>query len=524
MSKKLQLSRVTVVLPDGRHLFSEITHSFHPGRSALVGINGCGKSLLAQILAGDRTPSTGIVQREGVVTLLPQQHPSADYRSVADLAGLTTATAALKRIRQGSLDPADYETATDHWDCEARLAAALTEAGLGHLALEMKSAQLSGGERQMVALCGAWMSGADWLILDEPSNHLDARQRQRLAAQIEAWRAGLILISHDRTLLELVEQTLELSPKGLQVFGGGYSFYQHQRALRQSACLAALHAARIENQRERRTQAQQQERQQRKNAHGARQAKQGNQSKLITDANKQRSEDGQGMLRRQQQARNLLNQHKISELSQLAAPDTLRVMSPPPADTRNGKPLLLVRDLVLPHGGSSPISFQLADNGRLGLCGDNGSGKSTLLRVISGQLSPSQGEIRCPGPVRLISQHAGQLANGLSAVGHLQHHNPRLGEAEARTRLALLGIDAARATVDATRLSGGERMKIALAMVLYAENAPRLLLLDEPDNHLDGPSVLALEKMLNQFQGALIVVSHDRLFLNNLNLNNWLHL
>jgi len=174
---------------------------------------------------------------------------------------------------------------------------------------------------------------------------------------------------------------------------------------------------------------------------------------------------------------------------------------------------------VLPHGQAQPFDLILSGPRRLAVTGDNGSGKSTLLRVIAGRLAPRSGVAICHGKLAWLDQHAASLDGELSAVQRLQARNASMAEGALRTRLALLGIAGARATMASGLLSGGERMKVALAAELYAEAPPQLLLLDEPDNHLDLASLQALERMLAQYQGALLVVSHDHAFLQQLRLD-----
>ncbi len=179
---------------------------------------------------------------------------------------------------------------------------------------------------------------------------------------------------------------------------------------------------------------------------------------------------------------------------------------------------------MLPFGHAAPIDLTLTGPRRLAILGANGSGKSTLLHVIAGHLPARGGEIMRHGPIGWLDQHAGSRYPERTAVQWLYESNPRLPEAEARTRLAQLGIDADRAMLKTRQLSGGERLKIALAAQLHAQRPPHLLLLDEPDNHLDLPSIIALEQMLDQYRGALIVVSHDSAFLQALRLDGELRL
>src|SRR5450830_424965 len=510
MPAVLQLDRLSHVLPDGRTLFSDLQFTFAPHRIGLVGDNGVGKSVLGRLLAG----------QHGSMHYVPQELDPVRYPTVAALAGVATVLAALSRIADGSLDPDDYALVGDRWDAPARLRQALDALNLRHVDADTPTVNLSGGERQRIALQGAWLSQADWLLLDEPSNHLDAQQRGRLVVQMARWPRGLLLISHDRSLLAHVDEIVELSAQGLRSYGGNYDFYAQQRALEQAGFAAALQSEKAAARRAQREAQQQLERQQKRVTRGEREGREGNQSKLLLDAKKEQSQDSQGRLRLRAQEAQQERRQWVLDASARCAPDTERLLLAPESVVPNGKLMLELRDLVLPHGSAQPLTLVLSGPRRLAVTGDNGSGKSTLLGVIAGQLAPAGGELRCPARLAWLDQHAAGSDGDLSAIARLQARNSLLSEGELRTRLALLGLAGARATVPSRLLSGGERMKVALAAELYAQPPPQLLLLDEPDNHLDLTSLQALAQMLRLYRGALLVVSHDQAFLQELMLDD----
>ncbi len=325
----LQLDQVSLHLPDGRVLFEHLNHSFNSRITGLVGANGCGKSLLGRLLAGRQAPTRGTVRREGRIYRVAQSLEPARYPTVAALAGVAPVLAALERIAQGSVEEEDHALAVDQWDCATRLEAELDQMGLGRLKADSPTETLSGGERQRVALLGAWLSRADWLVLDEPSNHLDTAQQRALAQRIYSWPNGLVLISHDRGLLEHVSEVVELSARGLSVYGGSYSQYAAAREQEQQAFQSALQGERAQAKRERRESILNMERRQRRNARGDRQARHGNQSKLITDAQKERSENSQGKLRLNQQVAQEQRQQRIAEARARCVPELQRVMLSP---------------------------------------------------------------------------------------------------------------------------------------------------------------------------------------------------
>ena len=515
----LQLDHLSHVLPDGSTLFHDLHYAFAPHRIGLLGDNGVGKSVLVRLIAGGQQPSQGAVRRPGTLHYVPQQLDTERFPSVADLAGAAPVLAALQRIAGGSLDEADYALVGERWDAGTRLQEALSAIGLGHVSLDTPTASLSGGERQRIALQGAWLSQADWLILDEPSNHLDASERARLVAHLKAWPRGVLLVSHDRSLLAHVDEIVELSIHGLRSYGGNHDFYAQARAREHAALASELQSEKAGARRMEREAQQQAERQQRRVARGERDGRSGNQSKLLLDARKESSQDSQGKLRVRAQAAQQERQQRVQELAARCAPDSERLLLTPDSMVPNGKLLLELQDLVLPHGDATPVNLVISGPRRLALIGDNGSGKSTLLRVIAGQLAARSGQLRCHARLGWLDQHAALQQGELSALERLQQHNRSLDQGQLRTRLALLGIAGARATMASSLLSGGERMKVALAAQLYADTPPQLLLLDEPDNHLDLASVQALERMLAQYRGALLVVSHDAAFLQRLELD-----
>ncbi len=524
MSGPLLLNRVSCILPDGRILFSRIEHSFASRRIGLVGANGCGKTLLGNILAGLREPDEGTVSRTGRIFHVPQEPDPALYPNVAALAGAARILGALERIAAGSVEEADYALAADRWDYRERLRTALDTEGLGHLAPAAATRYLSGGERQRIALLGAWLSAADWLILDEPSNHLDAGRRQKLIEQVRNWSRGLILISHDRDLLAHVDEIAELSPQGLTSYGGNYSHYRLQRGYEQAAAHSALQSLRAETAREQRMLRQQMQHRHRRAARDKRNARSTNQSQTVLDFRKERHQHSEGKIQRKYQTTHEQQRQRIAEALARCEPEQEKLILSPESAVPAGRTILSLREVYLPFGHSRPLNLTLSGPARFAITGDNGSGKTTLLRIIAGHIAAAGGEVCRHGHCAWLEQYSRSGLDGRCAVDLLRQRNPALPEGEIRTRLALLGIDAARALLDSALLSGGERIKIALAAELYAAAPPQLLLLDEPDNHLDLPSLAALENMLNQYRGALLVVSHSAAFLRYLRLDGEIRL
>jgi ATPase subunit of ABC transporter with duplicated ATPase domains len=517
----LALEGVTQVLVDGRILFSELDERFDLRPTALVGRNGVGKSVLAAILAGRIAPTSGRCVRHGRVHYLPQQVVPSPTDSVGDLAGLGPALSALTRIEDGSCDPDDFEWVGERWNLRGELQDALRAEGLAGLDPETSAARLSGGEAMRVALAGAWLSDADFLILDEPGNHLDRGARERLRARVRDWPRGLLLVSHDRALLCEMERIVELSAGGLTSHGDGYAAYVTGRQRGEDAARRQLAHARTERARQRREAIVLHEREQRRQSRDRQQRRDANQAAILLDRQKERSEQSAGrraLLRQQAEAQ--AGQQVREAAARIADAAPVAMFAPVPASAAQRR-VATLEEVALPFApaGMPRLSLPVTGTQRIGVVGDNGCGKSTLLRLLAGAIEPAAGRCDVHVPVALLDQTLSNLPADASALDSLRAAAPAMPEADRRLRLAQLGLDAARIGVPAGVLSGGERLKAALACVLYAAEPPQLLLLDEPDNHLDLASKQALEQMLRDFPGALLVVSHDDAFLDGLALD-----
>ena len=521
----LTLESVSWQLPDGRLLFSDLDETFDAQPTGLVGRNGVGKSVLARLLAGRLAPTRGHCLRSGPVAWLGQQIEVPATASVADLAGLGEALAALQRIERGSSDIADFEALGERWQLRQQLQAELEQMQLPGVSADTPAYRLSGGQRMRVALAGAFLSEADFLILDEPSNHLDLQGRQLLREQLRRWPRGLLVVSHDRALLGDMLRIVELSPRGLRSHGGNYDFY--------AACTAEQHRAAAETLQQRRHQRRlgehalrdQREQQARRSARGNQQALHANQAPILLGRQKQRAQASAGKAHLQLQQRQQMLEEQVRQAAaqvQAAVPVVLL-----PVDNPGDAPerVAVLEDVVLPFvdGALARIDLLLRRGERLALTGHNGSGKSVLLKVMAGHLQPQQGSVQVHAPHAWLDQHLALPLPAATALDQLQHANPSMDATQLRTRLALLGLGAGQAQQPVQALSGGERMKLALACALYQQSSAQLLLLDEPANHLDLEAMQALAQMLRAWPGTLLVAAHDEAFLHSLGITGRLH-
>lgn len=518
----LTLEGVSFALPDGRTLFADLHETFDGRPTGLVGRNGVGKTVLARLLAGEIAPTHGRCVRHGHIHYLAQRVADDGADTVALLAGAHETIAALARIEEGSSDPADFDAVGQRWDMRERLRVALDDEGLSHVGLHDPASALSGGEAMRVALLGARLRNPDVLILDEPTNHLDAPARADLIDRLACWRGGLIVVSHDRRLLRAMQRIVELTPTGLRSYGGGYDVYASARAQERDAAQRALDASKAERRRGEAALREQQERQARRQARGHRDAAQANQAPILMGGRKARSEATAGRLHRQRDAaREALSARVAAAAGRVDDDGAIALLAT--SSARGGpRRVALLDDVTLPfvRGATATVNLIVSAGQRIGVTGPNGSGKSTLLRVLAGRLAPLAGERDVAVPFAWLDQRLGTLDPARPLIDQMRDANPTASEDALRLRLALLGLDAEKVGIAPGHLSGGERLKAALAHALVAEPPARLLLLDEPANHLDLPSLDALETMLGQYDGALLVVSHDEAFLDALALTH----
>ncbi|MEH3033473.1 MAG: ABC-F family ATP-binding cassette domain-containing protein [Aeromicrobium erythreum] len=518
MSSSLTLNHLHHAWPDGGVVLDDVTLELGPGRHGLVGTNGSGKSTLLRLLTGALVPTRGAVEVTGRLAHLPQDPRRSGDRTVSDVLGTTERRAALRAIEAGAVDPDLFDTVGDDgWDLEERSRALLGRLGLDHVDLDRAVGTLSGGELVLLSLAARLLDEPDVLLLDEPTNDLDRRARARVLDVVDGFRGCLVVASHDRELLEHVDDVVEVRAGEVRVVGGPYSHYVDVVAAEQEVALRAVRDADADLRRQRRELAATQVKLARRSRTAAKAEREKRVPKIVAHGRRMQAEVSAGRLRGEHEGHVEEARERLDDAERQVRDDREVRLELPATRVPGSRDVLRTQDLVVQHTGRA-VSLHLQGPERVALVGDNGSGKSTLLRTLVGELAPASGSVRVMVPVGYLPQAADLLDDELDVLANVRRRAPDADPQEVRAQLARLlfrGDDAHR---PARVLSGGERLRANLACLLLASPAPQLLVLDEPTNNLDLVSTGHLVDALRSYEGALLVVSHDATFLDELDL------
>lgn len=496
---------LTLILPQGENLFTNLSFSISSGKIGLVGPNGIGKSTLARILAGSCEATSGDLRIQGKVVYFPQER-ARPQKSVAEF-----------------LAP--------FWE-SPMVASSIWQSLILDLPLEQPLGTLSGGEWTRVRLLETLAQEASLLILDEPSNNLDRQGKMMILKFVQSYAGSMLLISHDRELLNETSEIWELSNQGLDVYGGNYNQYLELKKAERKRLEEKISTARRELKKTEREAQEKLQTQDKRMRRGALSAEKGGLPKILLGARKRKAQETRGQI------------NKLSDIQTVQAKREFK-------DLLAGQKNNLDFDLPLdnssvPEGKRvfevQKLNFQFLDGSKLwekdlSLCmmgpkrwailGPNGSGKSSFLKaLLDGKLETSTllGAIsRSELPVAYLDQSYDVLDFSETVFNNVLSTS-RKDPVELRNLLARLQFTSNKVHQLVSTLSGGEKLKAALAKILLATPSPQFLVLDEPTNNLDLESLLVLESALNQFQGALLLVTHDRQFLENIRVTDFIEL
>ncbi|MER7016019.1 ABC-F family ATP-binding cassette domain-containing protein [Saccharopolyspora sp. NPDC000359] len=508
--------------PDGDRLFTNLQVSFGPGRTGLIGLNGSGKSTLLKLLAGELTPTGGVVRVSGAVGYLPQDVALDTGLRVDEVLGIAGIRAALRAVQAGDVREQHFSTIGEAWDVEERASGVLDDLGLGHVGLDRTIGEVSGGESVLLRLAALLLARPDVLLLDEPTNNLDRQAKRRLRAAVAAWPGVLVVVSHDRELLTEVDRIADLRDGGISWYGGDLTAYEEAVAVEQEAAQRMVRVAGTDLRKQQRELVDAHVKLARRRRYGQKMWDTKREPKVVMAQRKRAAQVSAGKHRIMHEAKLAEAEERLAEAAEAVREDDEIRIDLPRTAVPTGRTVLTARELRLCHGAQAPGGFDLHGPERVALVGPNGSGKTTLLRTLAGELAPLSGEAVVHVPLRFLPQRLDLLAEESSVVANVARFAPGSTNNRIRAGLARFLFTGERADKPVAALSGGERFRATLAALLLAEPAPQLLLLDEPTNNLDMASTRQLSTALASYPGALVVASHDVPFLESIGITRWL--
>ncbi|WP_086824749.1 ribosomal protection-like ABC-F family protein [Streptomyces sp. NRRL B-24572] len=523
-------SNLSFAWPDDTPVFHDLSFSVTPGRTGLVAPNGSGKSTLLKLIAGELKPATGSVHVDGTLGYLPQSLPLTAHLTVAEVLGIADVIRALDAVESGDVDERHFTTIGDDWDIEERTRAQLDRLGLADLALDRSLSTLSGGQVVSLGLAAQLLKRPDVLLLDEPTNNLDLEARRKLYDVLSDFNGCLLLVSHDRALLDRMERIAELGSDELRLYGGNFTEYEEAVRAEQEVAEKNVRNAAQELKREKRELQQARERADRRASNAAKNLKNAGLPRIFAGTMKRGAQESAGRAGQMHASRVSEAKARLDEAGRALREEQRLTLELPDTRVPAGRNLFLGEGMQVRLGGedvfaAGGIDLTVRGPERIALTGPNGAGKTTLMRMITGELTPDGGEIkRGDGRIAYLSQRLDLLDLDLTVAENFAEFAPERPEAERMNLLARFLFRGPRAHLPVGVLSGGERLRATLACVLCAEPAPHLLLLDEPTNNLDLVSAGQLESALNSYQGAFMVISHDERFLAEIGVDRWLRL
>ena len=538
----ISIQQISYIHPDKEVLFSDLNFAISKGQKlGLVGNNGCGKSTLLQIIAGQRSPSSGVIVRPDDLYYIPQHFGQYDSLTIAQALQTDHKQEALHAILAGDASTENFTILNDDWNIEERSMAALDSWGLGQFTLSYPMNLLSGGEKTRVFLAGMDIHNPSVILMDEPTNHLDSSGRQRLYDWVQKWRSTLLIVSHDRTILNLLPEICELEKHQLTYYGGNYEFYKEQKNIMQQALLERIEekdkALRLARKVARETA----ERRDKQNVRGEKANMKKGVPRIVLNSLQSKSEKSTAKL-------NNAHQEKAGKLTdernqlKSSLPSTAALKTDFNSSSLHSGKILVTAEKInfsyhqmdnkesLNTSGTdnpeqflwkTPLSFQIKSGDRLCVKGLNGSGKTTLLKLITGQLQTQTGTLtRADFTYVYLNQEYSIIDDRNSVLEQAYAFNSRnLPEHEIKIILNRFLFPASEWDKSCRKLSGGEKMRLAFCCLMISNNTPDMFILDEPTNNLDIQSIEIITATIKNYTGTVIVISHDDYFIKEIGID-----
>lgn len=528
----ITIQQIKYTHPNREILFQDISFTVNNGqKAALIGNNGSGKSTLLHIIRGHFRASFGEVRCSSLPYYVPQHFGQYNQQTIAEALHVDSKIKALYNILKGDTSISNFSILDDDWGIEEKCLSALSFWNLNHLELNQKISSLSGGEKTKVFLAGMQIHSPSIILLDEPTNHLDSASRKKLYEYIQSSRATMIIVSHDRTLLNLLPYTYELGINGITFYGGNYDFYKELKKQKENALQAELDEKEKKLRLVRKTAREVEEKKEKNNTRGKKHSEKKGISRMGMNTLKDRAEKSTTKLKEIH-----TNKHEelVKDIVQLRT--TIPNLQQMKIDFNSsqlhtGKILISAKDINFKYTHDKylwqfPLSFQIKSGDRIRINGNNGTGKTTLLKMIIGDLEPTEGLLSKADFSKVyIDQEYSIIKNELSIYEQIQEFNTQqMQECELKTILNRFLFPFHTWDKLCKDLSGGEKMRLVFCSLMVSNNTPDLFILDEPTNNLDIQSIEIITSSIKNYQGTVLVVSHDLVFTKEIGINDIIEL
>lgn len=496
---------------------------------ALIGNNGVGKSTLLKLISKDLEPDDGQISSEVKPYYIPQIFGQFNHLTIAQALKVDTKLNALHEILNGNVDEKNFSLLNDDWTIEDRCQEALNYWKISGLSLFQKLSTLSGGQKTKAFLAGIFIHQPAFILLDEPSNHLDESGRKLLYDFIRTSKLTFLVVSHDRELLRLLNPIYELSQNEIKVYGGNYDFYKEQKEIELKSLNQDVQNKEKELRKAKEKERETIERQQKLDTRAQKNLHKAGLPKIVSNAWKNSAERSTAKI-------TCVHTDKIGNISQelqglrASIPDTTKMKFEfDNSLLHKGKILFTAENMNFGYKNSlwkNNLNLQIASGERIAINGKNGVGKTTLIHLILGKLKPTKGSIFISENRSVyIDQDYSLIKNHLNIYEQVQEFNQTgLEEHEIKIRLNRFLFSKADWDKVCSTLSGGERMRLMLCCLNIANQSPDIIILDEPINNLDIQNIEILTNAINDYEGTLIVISHDKTFLKEIDIERTIEL
>ncbi|MCK6613525.1 MAG: ATP-binding cassette domain-containing protein [Ignavibacteriaceae bacterium] len=514
----LQINNITFSYPGEKPLLQNVTFSAGPGLTCITGKNGSGKSTLFGLITGRLQPQSGSIFCSEEPWLLPQSIGMYQSKTIGQITGLDYHPEVEELYYSDKADPEDFIREFENASYQPQYEKILKNANIRPRHHNEQCTTLSNGEVMRLLIASMAAQGAKILLLDEPTNHLDKSAKKQLLDTIYKTRKTFLVITHDRFLLDAAKQIIEIEDGSCTVYTGNYDLYKSVKYQQQEALIREFENTGSELRKLVKNSAEALERQAKGNKKGKHAAQKSSVPRIMRNKMKQSGEETLASLHKKFEEKISARQEKLHQLKeQISAPVYIK---PDIGTASSGTASVIASatEVNFSYAGTplwkKPVTFVLRKHRRLHLQGSNGSGKTTLIRLLLGELTPSEGEIHFSAKkVFYLDQTTSMINDEETLLDNLKRASEfKRAEHELRIIAGRMKFYGELVFRQAESLSGGEKMRLALAMLISSAQQPDLLILDEPMNNLDLATQEILADVVRQYQGAVLCITHDTFF------------